>query len=269
VEAVHILGSGAAFSDGSRTTTMLALEGPSGIVVVDCGGDVVQRLLAQGLDPLAVTALIVTHEHADHVGGLPLMLERLWIAGRRAPLPVIGIASAIAQAQRVHDAFDTSDWPDYPGMAPHVVPHTAGAVVLQNDDWRITGAPGAHSVPVIGLRCESAGGSVVAYSCDTTYDPVIVELARDADLLLHEAAGDTPIHASPAQAARVAHEAHVGQLILVHLPADFDEHGPEVALARGRFPRLGVAFDGARYELLPTAVPGRRAVGATPSHSRA
>jgi ribonuclease Z len=269
VEVVHVLGSGAAFSDGSRTTTMLALEGPSGIVVVDCGGDVVQRLLAQGLDPLAVTALIVTHEHADHVGGLPLMLERLWIAGRRAPLPVIGIASAIAQAQRVHDAFDTSDWPDYPGLAPRVVPHVAGAVVLQNADWRITASPGSHSVPVIGLRCESTAGSVVVYSCDTTYDPTIVALARDADLLLHEAAGEGPIHASPLQAARVADEAGVGRLVLVHLSHDFDEHGPEVELARGRFPRLDVGFDGARYELLPTAVSGRRAVGATPSHSRA
>lgn len=270
VEVVHVLGSGAAFSDGSRTTTMLALEGASGIVVVDCGGDVVQRLLAQGLDPLRVTALIVTHEHADHVGGLPLMVERLWLAGRRTPLPVVGIAAAVAQAVRLHDAFDTGDWPGYRGIAPRVVAHEPGALVLQNADWRITAAPGTHSVPVIGLRIEAAGGAVAAYSCDTTYDPAIVHLARGADLLLHEAAGETSMHASPCQAARVAAEAGAGRLVLVHLPHDFDEDGPEVACARGRFPDLEIGFDGARYPLTPTgAAIGWRAVGAVASHKRA
>ena len=268
---VHVLGSGAAYSDGDRTTTMLALEGPHGIVVVDCGGDVVQRLLAQELDPLRVTALIVTHEHADHVGGLPLMVERLWVAGRRTPLPVIGIAPAVAQATRLHESFDTSAWPGYAGIAPQVVPHVADALVLETADWRITGTPGTHSVPVMGLRCEAADGSVAAYSCDTTYDPAIVALARDADLLLHEAAGDEPeIHATACQAARVAVEAGARRLVLVHLPHAFDEHGPEVACARGRFPRLEIAFDGARYELTPeTAALGWRAVGASPSHRRA
>ena len=272
MEVVHVLGSGAAFSDGARTTTMLALEGSSGIVVVDCGGDVVQRLLAHDLDPLRVTALIVTHEHADHVGGLPLMVERLWIAGRREPLPVIGIQSAIDQAKRVHDAFDTSDWPGYPGIALTTIPHEAGALVLEDRDWRITSAPGTHSVPVIGLRIEAASGAVVAYSCDTAYDPTIVELARDAVLLLHEAAGDTPMHTTPCEAARVADEANVGRLVLVHLPHGFDERGPEVECARDRFPRLDVGFDGARYDLAPTVASGPsgwRAVGARPSHSRA
>ena len=270
MEIVHVLGSGAAFSDGSRTTTMLALEGPSGIVVVDCGGDVVQRLLAQGLDPLRVSALIVTHEHADHVGGLPLMVERLWLAGRRTALPVIGIAPAVAQATRLHDAFDTGDWPGYAGIAPRVVPHEVGAAVLRNADWRITGAPGTHSVPVIGLRIETASGAVAAYSCDTAYDPTIVELARGADLLLHEAAGETPIHASPLQAAQVAVEAGARKLVLVHLSHDFDEHGPEVARARVSFPNLEIGIDGARYPLTPATVPiGWRAVGAVPSHKRA
>ena len=270
MEIVHVLGSGAAFSDGSRTTTMLALEGPSGVVVIDCGGDVVQRLLAQGLDPLRVSALIVTHEHADHVGGLPLMVERLWLAGRRTPLPVIGIAPAVAQARRLHDAFRTDDWPGYAGIAPQTVSHVAGTLLLWNADWRITASPGTHSVPVIGLRAEASSGTVVAYSGDTTYDAAIVELARGADLLLHEAAGATPIHASPCQAARVAVEAGARRLVLVHLPHDFDEDGPEVACARGRVPDLEIAFDGARYPLTPASVPlGWRAVGAAPSHKRA
>lgn len=247
MSVLHVLGSGAAYSDGDRTTTMLALEGPTGIVVVDCGGDVIQRLLAHGLDPLRITSLIVTHEHADHVGGLPLMMERLWLAGRRDALPVVGIEPAVAQALRVHDAFDTSKWRGYPGIAARVVAHDDGAVVLEDDDWRITSTPGVHAVPVIGLRCEARTGGVAAYSCDTAYEARIVELARGADLLVHEAAGASPVHASAYDAARVAHEADAGRLVLVHLPPGFDERSEDVEAARHRFPALEVGFDGARY----------------------
>lgn len=254
MSVLHVLGSGAAYSDGQRTTTMLALEGRSGVVVVDCGGDVVQRLLAHDLDPLRVTALVVTHEHADHVGGLPLMLERLWLAGRRTPLPVIGIAPAVAQAVRLHDAFDTTDWPGYPGIAPRVVAHEPGALVLDDADWRVTAAPGVHAVPVIGLRIEPKdGGRTVAYSCDTAYEPAIVDLARGVDLLLHEAAGGpSPIHATACEAARVAVEAQAGRLVLVHLPPGFDDAAEEVARARRAFPALEVGYDGARYPLTAT-----------------
>ena len=254
MSVLHVLGSGAAYSDGHRTTTMLALEGPSGVVVVDCGGDVVQRLLAHDLDPLRVTALVVTHEHADHVGGLPLMLERLWLAGRRAPLPVIGIAPAVAQAVRLHDAFDTSDWPGYAGIAPRVVDQEPGALVLDDADWRLTGTPGVHAEPVIGWRiAPTDGGGAAAYSCDTAFEHRIVELARGVELLLHEAAGSSsPIHASACEAARVALEAKAGRLVLVHLPPGFDDASAEVARARRVFPALEVGFDGARYPLTAT-----------------
>ena len=95
---LHLLGTGAAFSDPSRTVTMLAFESGGSVVVVDCGGDVVQRLLTAGIGPDQVEALIVTHEHADHAGGFPLFMEKIWVGGRRRPIPVYGIAPALAQA---------------------------------------------------------------------------------------------------------------------------------------------------------------------------
>ncbi len=251
MSVVHVLGSGAAYSDGGRTTTMLALEGPSGVVVVDCGGDVIQRVLAHGLDPLAITALIVTHEHADHVSGLPLMMERLWLAGRRIPLPVVGIQPAIDQAIRVHDAFDTSAWTDYPGIAPRVVAHQPDVLLHADDDWRITASPGQHAVPVIGLRCEAAAGGVLTYSSDTAYAPNIVALARGSDLLLHEASGSSAVHASACEAAQVAAEADAGRLVLVHLPPGFDDQGEDMACARSRFAAVEAGFDGARYPVAP------------------
>ena len=107
---IHLLGTGAAFSDADRTTTMLAVEAAGRVVVVDCGGDVVQRMLFSGLDLGALDAVVLTHEHADHVGGFALMIERLWLAGRRHPLPLVGNAAALAQARRQWETYDTSGW---------------------------------------------------------------------------------------------------------------------------------------------------------------
>ena len=171
---LHLLGTGAAFSDGDRTTTMLAVENAGSVIVVDCGGDAVQRLLACGVQLDKIAALIVTHEHADHVSGFPLLMERLWLSGRRDPLPVYGIAPAIDQARRIHDAFDTSSWPGYPGVHYSEVAHEEGAVVLADRNWKVTASPGRHAVPVVALRFQDRhGDGEMTYSCDTEYhEPV-------------------------------------------------------------------------------------------------
>jgi ribonuclease Z len=247
VATLHLLGTGAAASDGRRTTTMLAIEQPGRLLLVDCGGDAAQRLGAHGLDATRLTALIVTHEHADHVGGFPLLMERLWLAGREAPVDVYGIGPALAQVRRLHDAFDVSAWPGYPDVRFHRFELTENAPVFADDALRVTASPGEHSVPCVGLRFDDLiAGGVLAYSCDTAYAPAIVRLARDADLLVHEATDHAHFHSRAEQAAQVAREAGAGALVLVHLPPGFDD-GDGEERARRVFPTVTVGIDGARH----------------------
>ena len=97
---LYLLGTGAGLSDGSRTTNMLAFSDQQSSLVVDCGGDVVQRMQAANIDLATITALIITHEHPDHVSGFPLFMEKIWLAGRRHPIPVYGPEAALSQARR-------------------------------------------------------------------------------------------------------------------------------------------------------------------------
>lgn len=244
---VHLLGTGAGFSGPDRTTTMLAFESEGRSVVVDCGGDVVQRLLASGVDLDGIEAMIVTHEHPDHVSGFALFIEKIWLSGRTAPLPVIGIRPAIDQARRVWEAFRTDTW-SVPEIQWREVEHRAGAEVLANERWRITCAPGVHGAPTIGLRVQDVrGGGVCAYSCDTAQCGPITEMSRGADLLVHEATGtELGGHTTRAQAAEVARDAGAGRLVLVHLPpAMTDELLDE---ARAIFPAVEFGVDGGRHE---------------------
>ena len=190
------------------------------MVLVDCGGDVLQRAMAAALPLDELTALILTHEHADHVSGFPLFMEKLWLAGRRKPIPVHGPRSALAQAKRLFESFDTSGWEGLPTIEWHEVALKQGSVVLDDANWRITAAPGVHGVPVIGVRIEEQeSGGVVAYSCDTERCESIAHLSSNANVLVHEATGDFPGHSTADDAASIAAAAGAGRLLLVHLPS--------------------------------------------------
>lgn len=235
---LYLLGTGAAWTDPNRTTTMLAVSDGISTIAIDCGGDVVQRLLAAGPGIETLDAIIITHEHADHVAGFPLFIERIWIGGRRHAIPVVGIRPAIEQARRCWEAFDTASWKDVPEIQYREVAHEVEAAVFENASWRITGAPVVHPVPIIGLRIEHIPtGKIVAYSADTEPTDNVVHLARNADILVHEANGAMRGHTTVGQAAGIASRAGAKRLLLVHLPpgvkeADLDEgfaHHDDVA----------------------------------------
>jgi ribonuclease BN (tRNA processing enzyme) len=78
------------------------------------------------------------------------------------------------------------------------------------------------------------GGQVLTYSGDTGESPVLVELARSADILLCEAGfpelPDLPpgLHLTGRQAGQHAATADVRHLVLTHLAPDYD---PALSLA--------------------------------------
>jgi ribonuclease Z len=226
---------------------MLAFETSGSIVMVDCGGDAIQRLLAAGGDPNHISVLILTHEHPDHIGGFPLFIEKIWLAKRSRPITVCGPGPTLDKARRLFAVFDTSGWTGVPEIEWRTVVLEEGASIWQDEHWNIAGSPGEHGVPVIGLRVEDLrGGGVVAYSADTSRSDVIARLATGADILVHEATGDFTGHTGLQDAAHVAAQASVGRLVLVHLSPDIPEE--DIAEARQSFPKLELGEDGARYD---------------------
>ena len=242
---VHLLGTGAATSDPHRTTTMLAFEDSGSVVLVDCGGDAVQRMLMSGLDPASIDAVILTHEHPDHIGGFSLLIEKLWLLGRRHPIPVYGPAPTLELARTIFGLYDTHQWQGLPDITWHPVEMAPQALVFERGPFRVTAAPVDHPVPTIGLRVETAS-STVGYSSDTSPCDAVIELAQDADLLIHEGTGTLPgVHSSPEDAAEAAAAANVSRLVLVHIPAGITEE--DLADARAIFPRTEWGIEGGAY----------------------
>lgn len=233
-------------SDAHRTATMLALDNGSELLLVDCGGDAVQRMKACRLDVRRLRRMIITHEHADHCSGFPLLMERLWVEGLRGEFHVHGIAEAIAQARRVHDAFNTADWPGYPEIVFHGVENRAGAQVLETGGWDIRAVPCSHPVPCIGLQVhDTLSGGRLYYSADTEPHAGQLEAARGAPLIVHEATGPFPGHSSAAQAAELAAAAGAERLVLAHVPADGPERRADLEAATRIFGPTELGAEGA------------------------
>lgn len=96
-------------------------------------------------------------------------------------------------------------------------------------------------------------GRTVVYSGDTRPSPHVAAMARRADLLIHEATfsseelarAEETGHSTAAQAARIAAEAEVVQLVLTHISPRYSREAPELlAEARAVFANVIVAKDG-------------------------
>lgn len=214
---IIILGSAAAVSDAEHDNTHFILEGETCPILVDCGSNPLGKLHKLGIDAECMTDIILTHFHPDHVSGVPNMLMHMWLLGRTAPLRIYGLAHCLKRIEDMMQAFSWDSWPDFFPVTFHYVQECDRADVLENDDFVITGYPTKHFIPTIGLRVyNKRSGKTLAYSCDTEPIPQLTELGRDADLLIHEAAGKGPGHSSAKEAGETAKKSNAKSLYLIH-----------------------------------------------------
>ena len=215
-----VLGSAASVPDGEHDTVSLALRGPGWAILIDCGGSSLHKLARFGVALEEIRAVILTHRHADHIYGLPILIQGLWLGGREASLPIYGPAQTLDRARQLLALFDLDEREGMFDLGWHPVPLREGRRVLTVKDVEITSTPVIHAGnDTLALRFDNtATQRSIVYSSDTEPCPELVRLAAGGNLLLHEATGEHPGHSSPSEAAEIAREAGVLQLALIHYP---------------------------------------------------
>jgi ribonuclease Z len=232
------LGTSAALASAARDNTSLVVEASGVAVLVDCGGSTVHRLRRCGIDPLALTHVVVTHLHADHAFGLPSVVAQLAQLRRRAPLPVVCRPEHVEALRTLLTVFRLWDRPDRYAVQLAPIELSVGAPAFTTGGLAVSTAPNEHGpMPNFAVRVDAAGSGAFIYSSDTRPSEAVVRLARGADLLVHEAtfaerdrpAGGPSPHSSAAEAGQVAARAGVRRLILTHVGAPY--HDDVTALA--------------------------------------
>ncbi len=214
------------------------------MAVIDLGYGTLPRLLdllsssvADGLD-----AVVITHEHADHMVDLHGLFRARWF-GRRdapplrlyAPEGVLRKVVALEDPDAQDDVAAVFAWHPLPSRAYELGPFVLDSVSLP------------HYVPNAGVRL-TAPGLTIAYTGDTGPDAALPHLGRDADLYIVDATHPTPpsggaggprLLLSAAEAGEAAAAAGARRLLLTHFWPDSDR---ELAVRTAR-----QAFAGETY----------------------
>jgi len=182
-----IVGSGDAFGSGGRGNACFWIESRGAVITLDFGATALVGLRSLGLDPNRLDAVVLSHLHADHFGGLPfLLLDAQYDSRRKTPLTIVG---PVGSADRLRAALEVF-YPGTPGKSwrfpLHVVDLPCGVrhrfAHLAVESTEVVHPSGAPSTAV---RIQD-GARTLAYSGDTGWTEALAGVACGADLFITE-----------------------------------------------------------------------------------
>lgn len=185
----------------ARAQPATLLQWPGGMILVDAGDGAVEQMARAGISSVPLKSVVITHIHADHVGGLFALLTRryqlmdppLTIYGPPGTRAMVdGLVAAMAPLRLTSPALPGAPLRN-PADSVKVVEFGDGADLtiegvrvraVANTHYLSGGhGPDSSVAQSLSLRFELPGRSVVLTG-DTGPSEPLIELARGADVLV-------------------------------------------------------------------------------------
>jgi ribonuclease BN (tRNA processing enzyme) len=162
--------------------------------VIDCGDGVARQMILANLKLGSIRGVFLTHHHSDHTADYGNLLLLAWASDLSTRVDTYGpppLEKMTRQFLALNDVDIHTRIADEgrPPLAPLIVAHeiAAGGPVMHDDNVRVTAALVEHPPmsPSFAYRFDCPDRSIVI-SGDTRPSKALVELARGADVLVHE-----------------------------------------------------------------------------------
>lgn len=259
-----MLGKSPSWQDSGGACSGYLIQAGETSVLLDCGNGVFGKL-RERIDYVDLDAVIISHLHADHWLDLVPYSYALIYAPKQQPVPVHTWTGTDSPARprliappEASETFRqvTSAWgnDDLIESAFRIEEYRSGDSVGVGD---ITASfhPVPHFIDTFAVNLSADGRSKLTYSADTRPGDELVEIARDADLLLIEATLPRPErtgvrgHLTPEEAGEHGRRAGAKRVVITHISDELGDEWARDEAERGFGGPVEVAREGATYEI--------------------
>lgn len=247
------LGTGTVALTPARVCAGHYVEAGAVRLLMDCGSGICHRLVEHGVPWSDITHVAFTHFHTDHVSDYATLVQA-WRYGqlpkRSAPLTVVGPVGTEDLVARI--AVMHGEWVKAPGFPVTIVELAPGASHDLGDGVTLSVTKVPHTAESVAVSV-TRGGRRLVYAGDMSYDPMLAEWARGADLLLLECSLPEEMavesHLTPAQCGAIAAAALPRHLVLTHFYPPVERVDVRAIVGAHYAGPISLAEDGARFEM--------------------
>ena len=179
-------------------------------LLIDCGSGVLNRLSGTDAGYEAVSTVLLTHHHLDHVADLLPLIKARWLAGEEH-LEVVGPAGTKALVDGLLGVYD------YLEGRMDLRIREVGAESFTVGGFEVEGFETRHSMPCLAYRF----GDEFVFSGDSEAFSGLANFASGAEVLAHDCSFpdevDVSNHPTPTQLGEALAGADVGRVYLTHL----------------------------------------------------
>lgn len=248
---ITLLGSGTMVPSLERNSSGALIQNAEKKSLIDCGYGTLHQLLRLQIDPKEIDRIYFTHNHPDHICDLvPLLFAgRYPLAPREKKLEIVAGPGFKKFFDGILKAYN--GW---------LTPKTYAIEIIEQDEetreydgLMVTTAKVKHLPISRGYRIVDEQGKIAAFSGDTDTCDAMIELGKNADLMILECATPDDLkidgHLSPTSAAHLAKKSQCKKLCLTHFypPCDLTEFRHIVT--RIYTGELFLAEDGMEFQL--------------------